>query len=396
LRKKFIVLIITLLISALIPAPFYRCESAIVDSKRPEPARIALFLQEDKRGQSIAPVASYFIENIRIPQFDRKITVFSRELPIYAKEDFLTDIIKDLKKKKISLGVSLVREPLLSKLCEVCHKESFPLLSGWSEKKDLKYQDGSLSPFLFTIDFPETFRPYAIAEWASKRTRKNWTVFLDNMDDSAIKLGNMSSELLQNIGKESRILFVPRNRISTLSGMLEKSKSLGTDFILSWLPPSDTVRLYRKADLLNMKGTLLIYGYERDDTLLNTDGVLLFSQDPFLDERSFQQIISDLPENIREETPYSPNIVRAKLLSEWTGKMLSTAGEAELTSKTVIQGLEKIETLEIPGYRIEIDSKDHRPGKKNIYLIESSNGIWQKREQYLLEISGPEGFSIAR
>jgi hypothetical protein len=216
------------------------------------------------------------------------------------------------------------------------------------------------------------------------------------MDDSAIKLGNMSSELLQNIGKESRILFVPRNRISTLSGMLEKSKSLGTDFILSWLPPSDTVRLYRKADLLNMKGTLLIYGYERDDTLLNTDGVLLFSQDPFLDERSFQQIISDLPENIREETPYSPNIVRAKLLSEWTGKMLSTAGEAELTSKTVIQGLEKIETLEIPGYRIEIDSKDHRPGKKNIYLIESSNGIWQKREQYLLEISGPEGFSIAR
>gem|GEM_PF-1880044 len=398
MRKKFIVLIITLLITALIPAPLYRCEGAVIGSKRPEPARIALFLQKDKRGQSIAPVASNFIENLRIPRFDRKITVFSRELPIYAKEDFLTDIIKDLKKKKITLGVSMIREPLLSKLCEVCHKESFPLLSGWSEKKDLKYQDGSLSPFLFTIDFPETFRPYAIAEWASKRTPKIWTVFLDNMDDSAIKLGNMSSELLQNASKESRLLFVPRNRTSTLSGMLKKAKSFGTDFILSWLPPSDTVRLYHKSDLLNMKGTLLIYGYERDDTLLKTDGVLLFSQDPFLDENSFQQIISDLPEKIREGTFYSPNIVRAKLLSEWTGKMLSTAGEMELTTKTVIQGLEKIETLEIPGYRMEIDSKSHRPGKKNIYLIESSKDTWQIREEFLLEssASGSEGFSIAR
>lgn len=288
-------------------------------------------------------------------------------------------------------AVSLLRGPDVSHLYDVSDEIGIPLLMVWSEMVPAERKSRQM---LFSIDFPETFRASAIALWACGSSRNNWSMFIDHLDARSREMGNLSSQALSGKNLDFMTTEVLRNNPDGFVNFTEKCLSCGSKNILSWLSPSDTLKLQQTLRSLGASGIKLIYGGDKNDMLLKSNGITVFSQEPFADRdirsHTDRHILSELGDQVELS-----EFIKIKTALSWVSQALATYMDGNRPADDNLSScLRNTERISVNGFLTELSPQMHRPLRKAVYILESENGKWAKRDRIYVEYSGT-GCSIA-
>ena len=387
---RFLPVFLLLFILLLIPSRESQAGFDHTPDSRQVPPKVILLIPEGRRGTALSKTAMSCFNAL-----SEKNGV--EMVPLFVKTGTSGDVksfesIPDLLNTDgAAVAISLLRGPDVSRLYDVSGKIGIPLLMVWSEMIPLESKD---HPALFSLDFPDTFRASAIASWAYGTERGNWSMFIDHLDARSRKMGKLSSKALSEKDLDFRTTEVLRNNPDGFVNFTEKCLSCGSKNILSWLSPSDTLKLQQTLRSLGSSGIKLIYGGEKNDMLLKSNGITVFSQEPFAgnDIRSHtdRHILSELGDQVELS-----EFIKIKTALSWVFQALATYMDGTRPADDNLSScLRNTERISVNGFLTELSPQMHRPLRKAVYILESENGKWTKRDRIYVEYSGT-GCSIA-
>lgn len=354
---------------------------------------IAIFISDDQRDISLASVAEEFFQLSSPGEDKANMQPFIVRVDLFQDEGDIREIVAGLRKNDINVGIALMKGPILSRLCKSAQKEKIPLIAGWSERIKFIVENDRRASFLFGLDLHESFRPHAIALWADREQEDNWTVFIDKLDERSSTLGNLSNVLMSERGLNNRCLQFTRNRQGPFLNPLKDCVKSRSKNLLSWLAPSDSLRLQESLYILGYPEESLIYGGEAQNMLLGVKGLSVFSQDPF-PSRDTVKISPEIFSCASSNAVTPSEVIKIKAMVSWLSRSLKTIEDCNFTTEDIISSLESIRTISFPGYFIDLSKKRHRPSRKSIFILSSCSGKWVKRDSFVIEHFSNGEYSI--
>ena len=139
----------------------------------------------------------------------------------------------------------------------------------------------------------------------------------------------------------------------------------------------------------------LVYGGQKEDILLGADGITVFSQDPFPENKFTEQILDTLPQNLMDRIS-SSELIKVRAVLVWFSTALSDLQDNPITSADLVSCLEEVISISMPGFSVKFSRGLHWPVRKTIFILHSRNGLWVEEGSLLMEMSPDGSFSIAR
>jgi hypothetical protein len=240
----------------------------------------------------------------------------------------------------------------------------------------------------FSLDFPEAFRASVIPSWAYSRKMCNWSMFIDHLDKRSRKMGSIASQALLDANLEFRTMEILRNNPDGFVNTSEKCLSCGSENILSWLAPMETLNLQQS--LRSMGGTdiNMVYGGEKDDMLLKSNGITVFSQEPPIKKDSGNS--SDRYFGDKREIRMDPSeSVKIKAALSWVSQALKLYVENGKPGdeKNMASCLQNTKRTSAGGFTVQLSPEKQCPSEKTIYVLESEQGRWIEKDKICVNYS---------
>ncbi len=355
--------------------------------------KVAFLVDESKKGIALSQAANLFLNEFLREGGNRLEPLFV-SMGTSGNTCSFEELPEFLEEKGVAAAVSLLRGPGNSCFHEVGGRIQIPLLMAWSERIDLSGLRGDNLPLFFSLDFPESFRASAIALWAKCTEEQNWSIFMDHLDRRSKKMGKLTSDLFfaENIRYKS-MEFLRNSRYDFINSSRECVCS-GSENLLSWLAPSDTIKLQETLFSLGACRKRLVHGGQKEDMLLGNNGITVFSQDPFPEKEFTERIKDTFPQNLTDRISPS-ELIKVKAVLLWLYTAMSDLQDNAVTSADLVSSLEEVRSLSLPGFSVEFSRGLHRPVRKTIFILRSRNGLWVEEESLLMEASPDGTFSIA-
>lgn len=308
--------------------------------------------------------------------------------PEPASEEQSEALISTLSQKGVLAAVCSARGISAFHVSEASRKGSFPVIMLYSEEIPLGPDHELPCHFLFSLDFDTSFRPQAIARWAKDQPLKNWTIFMDHLDAASTSSGTSTAKALSDEGVGNRTLASAAGNDQRMYYSLRKSLDDGSSHILSWLSPLRTLKMSSLLRSIGDRPAELVYGREPADALREREGIVLFSQDPYIPIQALSK--GSVYSRFLENDAVRPVALKTILACQWLYGAASSVPAHLLDSKTLSEAMEHIDRLEAFGFGITLSGKKHRPAEKDIYVLTSANGRWKEIRRMSLFLS-PEG-----
>lgn len=306
-----------------------------------------------------------------------------------------SELPRILREQDLDAVLCLLRGPALFAMREWLEEIHIPVIFVWSGRFHTPGKREKRKDLHFDLDFPRSFLPSAIAVWARSRNETNWSVFVDHLDGRSKEMGKLTSEAFFSCGMDCMTLELLRNSRYGFVNSSEECLSCGSTSILSWLVPSDTITLQRSLFELGACNIRLVYGGPAMDVFLSTPGITIFSQDPFPGEDCRDELKNSLPSNLMDKVSLS-DLVKARAGLLWLVRGFASLSEGEDSPADIASSLEKVTSLSLPGFSVDLSPSLHRPLRKRVFIIRSSGGEWIKEDEMKLEVSDTVSSAIVQ
>ncbi len=356
--------------------------------------KVAFLVSESKKGIALSQAASLFLNEL-FQEGGTKIEPLFIRMGSSGNTCSFEDLPGFLEEKEVAVAISLLRGPGVSCLNNVCGRIKIPILMTWAERIDLSGYRDENPPLLFSLDFPESFRASAMTLWAKSSEQKDWLVFTDNLDRRSKKMDKLSSDLFFTNNIQHRSIKFLRNSPYGFINSSRECVTSGSENLLSWLASSDTMILQQTIFSLGACVRRLVYGGQKEDILLGADGITVFSQDPFPENKFTEQILDTLPQNLMDRIS-SSELIKVRAVLVWFSTALSDLQDNPITSADLVSCLEEVISISMPGFSVKFSRGLHWPVRKTIFILHSRNGLWVEEGSLLMEMSPDGSFSIAR
>lgn len=341
--------------------------------------KVAFLVEEGKVGQALSQAACLSISDLSRETGKLMYPLF---ISVGRSKNSCSfeDLPEYLEAQDVSAAISLLRGSSLFSLSQVWDQIHIPVILTWSERICLSGKTGENEIFHFGLDFTENFLPPVVALWAKERNEQNWSIFVDHLDGRSTRMGRMLSDQFFSSEIDSMSMEFLRNTRYGFSNSSEECVSSGTENILSWLVPSDTIKLQRSLRFLGAYRTRLIHGGPVQDFFLGTDGITLFSQDPFPDKDVRERLKKTFPPNLMEDISVT-DLIKVRAAVQWLARGISLISDEDCSHTALALCIERVTSLSLPGFSVEFSLSLHRPLQKTIFILRSYRGEWVKEDE---------------
>jgi len=253
------------------------------------------------------------------------------------------------------------------------------LFSGGENLKIINTATGEPYPFLFALDLPYYARANALALGAAAHAPgRRAAVVSDVLSDKIAKGARLTESLLKAAGVPVYPIWVSAARGDQFTQQVGEAEASGAASIISWLEGMGTLSLWRRASL-NHRGTRVFYAGERQNILLDAEGLTLVDKNAVLErnERGKHDIILKL-RDMFGQTPADPVLAaKAYALAKWV--IAAYANEADVSAAGIARALEAARDIPLMDETLSINRRTHRP------TIRQYGVLTVRDRKYLLE-----------
>lgn len=258
-----------------------------------------------------------------------------------------------------------------------------PLLLCHSETLALGPDPLSPNPFLFGLDLDKSFRPKALTQWAETRTNCSWSLFLDRVDPYLSLQGEKTHERLKQKGIDTKVYWFVRSSVADTVARLTESAGESSHWIISWLSPIMSLRVYATARR-DQFPVNLFHADIPSDLLRSHDGIFVLDQNiPLQDKDLLNALETRLWTNWAtvQNGGLNAEAVRAAIAFQWIRQALESLPEKKLAPKGLAEALETVPAVRVEDFSIPLSPRTHRPAERTVSVLRSKNGKWEEVNQ---------------
>ncbi|MFA0888274.1 MAG: hypothetical protein ACC613_04140 [Synergistales bacterium] len=358
--KRPACLVALLLLAALLERRGALAASPAVCRANPGPVKIALLLPEGLRGKPLARQTRIFLEGkLGQPLEARGMSLRVEEIEIPLSPAEASERLEQARREGASSALSLLPGPQNAYLSRVA-KPPFPIVLAWSE--EVSIHPGN-DPFLFGIDFEESFRPKAWAIWARTEGISGWFFFTDSLDNRLKRLREKTEKEFSRRGFDFRSYRLQRNTPQQNDRLLRDSLQDGGRAFLLWLSPSQAASV----------GALLAFHGERTVPVCFGKG----------DAASFP--LSGRYRFLTQDPNGGDQAAKARLAATWLVEAFLAGPVPPEEPEAVSRALERIRRIEGAGEEIRLGPEQHRPIRKAVFFLRPRDGSMEIVERMVLD-----------
>lgn len=266
---------------------------------------------------------------------------------------------------------------------QAASESGLPLILCHSETIALGPDPQSPDPFLFGLDLEKSFRPMALAMWAETRKDCSWSIFIDRVDPYLSLQGENTEELLGKKRIDTKAYWFVRSTVEDIVGRLTESIGEKSPWIVSWLSPIMSLRIYSTArrKLFPVK---LFHGDIPSDLLRPYDGIFVLDQSAPLRDKELLDTLGDrlwAKWGTTQGGGLTEEAIRAVAAFQWIRKALESLSENTMNPKAVARALEKVPGVQVENLSIPFSPRSHRPRERQVSVLVSKDGSWEEVER---------------
>lgn len=275
-------------------------------------------------------------------------------------------------------------------VAQAASESGMPLILCHSEAIALGPTPRSPHPVLFGLDLEKSFRPVALAMWAgAMQQKRSWSIFIDRVDPYLSLQGEDTENRLKEKRIDTKTYWFVRSSVADIVGRLTESTGEGSPWIISWLSPIMSLRIYSTARR-NLFPVNLVHADTPSDLLRPHDGIFILDQDVPLCDEDLLKPLGDrlwLDGGTAQANGLNSEAVRAVAAFQWIRKALEGLPGKSLKPKAVAAALEKVTEVQVENLSIPLSPRTHRPRERQVSVMVSKNGEWKEVER--LTVASP-------
>lgn len=275
-------------------------------------------------------------------------------------------------------------------LMEICKSSGPSLVLAAGESYAIRDTAGKPFPYLFALEYPYFARANALASVAAlERPLKKTAVMTDNMSARLAKGARLNETFLKARGIETRLLSISGLRQDQFNPQVNDLESSGARIITSWLDAMVTLSIWRTASM-SRNGTTVYYAGNRQQLLLDAEGLLLVDKDVLLErnETGKHDIMIKIRDRFDKEVKNPVLAAKAYALGRWVIGAYADAKTAD--AGEVAKSLASVKGIPLMDEILSIDPRTNRPVSRRFGILKIAGRQYESAgsvEVFSIEVS---------
>ncbi|MDR1376756.1 MAG: hypothetical protein LBJ22_04525 [Synergistaceae bacterium] len=286
--------------------------------------------------------------------------------------------------------LSFASYPVDRELTKLASGKRIPLMLGGGENVFF-FDRGRLLPFVFALDLFRDYRARAFVDYAVKKAelQARLSVIGTRFTLHEEREAKICFDLFSEAGFMPMPFWADASVTDTFAMVEQEIKDYSDGLLVSYVGGMASKEIWRGI-MGNQSPYRLWYGGAPDRTFLSFKGMLFADQNAALDARGgFEQLKRDLWTSRTLNVADKIAAGRANALAVWLTRALKALppGDIQKIDKDVlVSRLENVREIPFGRQMLEIDEKNHRPRRRQVYILEVRD-----RNFFVLDVLDVEG-----
>lgn len=273
--------------------------------------------------------------------------------------------------------LSFVRGSLNNNLVSLLGEKGPVLLSAYGENLSLRNEKGSILPYVFALDLPETYRAEALAAYGSHifKTDNGVAQITDRLDDGLSARSDRFSTLAAKHGWPVYNFWKSGAGDNSFKTIYQEGIQSGANCFILWLDSLAMTNIYQSQREYGLSLSLW-YGGEPNPALRNCEGIIAVSQEYSLESdlslAAFERKIWTIT---RKNVPDRALAGRAWSAASW---LLQGLHRAKTPDPDIVATLmPAIEGVSLGKKVLKFSDQTHRPEEREVSILQVKKGRFE-------------------